>query len=238
GLQSPALSEPDYLPRSLEEMAARCLAEIRSVQPFGPYHLVGWSLGGLLAHAVAVALQEAGEEVAVLALLDSHHDISAADFHEALRGALAEIGIQADNLLGDAPAPYLSEDSLAALHAAIPADLTALTPERLGRVYRSAVRSAELISDYRPGVFKGRVDYFSARILGANLVRGIDPETSADMGRAFDAGEVVDQPGHATHDEMTSAHALAQIGPTLAARLAPGARALGSGPIRHDGTDR
>ncbi len=232
GLQSPALSEPDYLPESLGEMAARCLAEIRSVQPYGPYHLLGWSLGGILAHAVAVALQEAGEQVALLALLDSHHDIAAADFRVALRGALAEIGIQADNLLGDSPAPALGEDELLALHAAIPPELSTLTPERLGRVYRSAVRSAELIGEHRPGVFRGRVDYFSARILGANLVRGIDPENSAAKWRPFVDGEVADHPVHAAHDEMTAPHALAQIGPVLAARLAAGGAGLPAGAGR------
>ncbi|MGY2063381.1 phosphopantetheine-binding protein, partial [Nocardia gipuzkoensis] len=36
GLQSPALSEDDYLPGSLAEMAARYVAEIRAVQPHGP----------------------------------------------------------------------------------------------------------------------------------------------------------------------------------------------------------
>nr|WP_267468446.1 non-ribosomal peptide synthetase [Nocardia farcinica] len=232
GLQSPALSEPDYLPESLGEMAARCLAEIRSVQPYGPYHLLGWSLGGILAHAVAVALQEAGEQVALLALLDSHHDIAAADFRVALRGALAEIGIQADNLLGDSPTPALGEDELLALHAAIPPELSTLTPERLGRVYRSAVRSAELIGEHRPGVFRGRVDYFSARILGANLVRGIDPENSAAKWRPFVDGEVADHPVHAAHDEMTAPHALAQIGPVLAARLAAGGAGLPAGAGR------
>ncbi|WP_097246838.1 amino acid adenylation domain-containing protein [Nocardia amikacinitolerans] len=222
GLQSPALSEDDYLPESLDAMAARCLAEIRSVQPQGPYHLLGWSLGGILAHAVAVRLQAAGERVALLAMLDSHHDIGAADFRDALRGALAEIGIGAEDLLGGGDVHDLSDASLAALHATIPPELAVLTPDRLRRIYRSAVRSAELIAQHRPGVFRGRLEYFSARILGANLVHGIDPETSASKWQPFVDGVVADHPIRATHDEMTSQAALAEIGPRLSSLL-PGA---------------
>jgi amino acid adenylation domain-containing protein len=53
------------------EMATRFVAEIRSVQPRGPYHLGGLSFGGLLAFEVAQQLSAAGEDVALLALLDT-----------------------------------------------------------------------------------------------------------------------------------------------------------------------
>lgn len=56
----------------IEEMAADYAEQIRSVQPTGPYHLLGWSLGGVLAHAVATRLEELGEEVALLAVLDAY----------------------------------------------------------------------------------------------------------------------------------------------------------------------
>ena len=59
-------------PGSIEEMADDYLAEIRKIQPHGPHHLLGWSFGGLVAHAVAVRLEAVWEEVALLALLDSH----------------------------------------------------------------------------------------------------------------------------------------------------------------------
>ena len=59
-------------PHSLDVLAARHLDEIRRVQPAGPYHLVGWSMGGVIAHAVAALLQEEGEEIATLALLDAY----------------------------------------------------------------------------------------------------------------------------------------------------------------------
>ncbi|WP_425300810.1 thioesterase domain-containing protein [Nocardia cyriacigeorgica] len=36
------------------------------MQPEGPYHLLGWSLGGVLAHAIAVLLQDQGQHVATL----------------------------------------------------------------------------------------------------------------------------------------------------------------------------
>ena len=54
-------------------MADDYLAEIRNVQPHGPYHLLGWSMGGLVAHAASPpASKRCGEEVALLALLDSY----------------------------------------------------------------------------------------------------------------------------------------------------------------------
>jgi thioesterase domain-containing protein len=53
-------------------MAAEYLRIIRTVQPAGPYNLLGWSFGGLVAHAMATELQMQGEEVSLLALLDSY----------------------------------------------------------------------------------------------------------------------------------------------------------------------
>ncbi|NEC68466.1 amino acid adenylation domain-containing protein [Streptomyces sp. SID9727] len=72
GLQARGLSEEGALPGSVKEMAADYLARIREVQQSGPYHLLGWSLGGVVAHEMAVQLQEAGEEVAALVVLDAY----------------------------------------------------------------------------------------------------------------------------------------------------------------------
>jgi len=72
GLQARNLSQPNVLPRTIEEAVLDYLSLIREVQPVGPYHLLGWSFGGLVAHAIATHLQSLGEEVALLALLDSY----------------------------------------------------------------------------------------------------------------------------------------------------------------------
>ncbi|SEE28881.1 amino acid adenylation domain-containing protein [Rhodococcus jostii] len=65
-----ATGAPD-LPETLPELAARYVDAIRVVQPEGPYHLLGWSLGGTIAHEMAIQLREAGHEVAPPALLDT-----------------------------------------------------------------------------------------------------------------------------------------------------------------------
>jgi thioesterase domain-containing protein len=57
-------------------MAALYIEEIRRVQPAGPYRLGGWSLGGVIAFEMARQLAAAGEEVALLALLDSSPSIA------------------------------------------------------------------------------------------------------------------------------------------------------------------
>ncbi|MFE5679892.1 amino acid adenylation domain-containing protein [Streptomyces erythrochromogenes] len=72
GIQTPALTDPGFVPTSVEELARLYAAHLRSVQPGGPYHLLGWSFGGLVAHAVATELRAAGEDVAFLCIVDGY----------------------------------------------------------------------------------------------------------------------------------------------------------------------
>ncbi|WP_406236200.1 amino acid adenylation domain-containing protein [Nocardia sp. NBC_01009] len=207
GLQSPALSEPGYLPDSLDSMVRRYVTEIRAVQPEGPYHLLGWSLGGTLAHAVAVELQAEGAQVALLALLDGRTGGNIADFRAEIRAAFAELGI--DAFPGTADLQALDDAALAALHAAISPELAVLTKERLGRIYRAAVRSVELAVDHRHRVFQGRLDYFTAA----------GHETEHAAWQPYVAGAIVAHPVPARHEQLTSPEALDIIGPQLTALL-------------------
>ncbi|WP_084598963.1 non-ribosomal peptide synthetase [Actinoplanes subtropicus] len=72
GVQARGLARTETLPGSVEEMAADYLEQIATVQPTGPYHLLGWSLGGRIAQAMAALLEAKGEEVGLLALLDAY----------------------------------------------------------------------------------------------------------------------------------------------------------------------
>jgi thioesterase domain-containing protein len=59
---------PDW---TVARAARRNIAAIRTVQPHGPYVLAGHSYGGLVAFEMAHRLRDAGEDVALLAILDS-----------------------------------------------------------------------------------------------------------------------------------------------------------------------
>ncbi|MGY6215875.1 thioesterase domain-containing protein, partial [Methylolobus aquaticus] len=72
GLMCPGLFESEWQPASLLEMAQDYAWRIQEVQPQGPYCLLGWSLGGALAMAVAHLLEQAGAQVAFLGLVDSY----------------------------------------------------------------------------------------------------------------------------------------------------------------------
>ncbi|HEY0734232.1 MAG TPA: amino acid adenylation domain-containing protein, partial [Herpetosiphonaceae bacterium] len=71
GLQARGV-EPEQTPHeSLAAMVEEYLVAIRSVQPYGPYRLGGWSFGGVVAYAIASQLRQQGETVELLALIDS-----------------------------------------------------------------------------------------------------------------------------------------------------------------------
>jgi len=71
GLQLAGLDGSEPPLARVEDMAKRYLTEIRTVQPAGPYHLCGYSMGGLIAYEMAQRLHAAGETVGLLALLDT-----------------------------------------------------------------------------------------------------------------------------------------------------------------------
>src|SRR5262249_24763184 len=60
---------------TVESIAADYIDQIRKIRPAGPYHLVGWSFGGLIAQAMASLLQRQGDSVGLLALLDTYPPI-------------------------------------------------------------------------------------------------------------------------------------------------------------------
>ena len=70
GLQSKGLDSKQTPCTSIPEMAANYIREIQHVQPQGPYLLLGYSLGGLIALEIAQQLQAQGQEIQLLALVD------------------------------------------------------------------------------------------------------------------------------------------------------------------------
>ncbi|RYH01248.1 KR domain-containing protein [Salipiger sp. IMCC34102] len=71
GLQARGLFRGDAPHESFAEAARDYIAEIRQVQPRGPYTLGGYSGGGLIAFEVAQQLTQAGETVSALVFLDT-----------------------------------------------------------------------------------------------------------------------------------------------------------------------
>ncbi len=71
GLQSVGLDGKRQPLRTIASMASQYLSEIRQLQSRGPYYLGGRSFGGVVAFEMAHQLREKGEEVALVALLDT-----------------------------------------------------------------------------------------------------------------------------------------------------------------------
>ncbi|BBE09234.1 non-ribosomal peptide synthetase module [Mycoavidus cysteinexigens] len=72
GLQACGLSGVAPLAETIDAMASDYIKHIRRIQPNEPYYLLGWSFGGNVVHSIATQLEQQGERVSLLALLDSH----------------------------------------------------------------------------------------------------------------------------------------------------------------------
>ena len=75
GIHAKGLREDEEPLRCVRDMASSYIREMRSVQPHGPYTLVGYSFGGLIAFEMAHQLHRSGEAIELLCVLDTHvHD--------------------------------------------------------------------------------------------------------------------------------------------------------------------
>ncbi|MEU6037308.1 amino acid adenylation domain-containing protein [Actinomadura sp. NPDC047616] len=212
GLQARAFTQAE-LPGSVEEMAADYLEQIRAVQPSGPYHLCGWSLGGLVAYEMACRLQAAGERVALLALMDAYHgqDLDS-ERREVLPELLEAIGVDARMV---APDGHPDIKQIMALLAERGDALATLGEDDLVNVYRNYENGVRQAEAYRPGRFRGDLVFFTAR---RGRAAGA-PTAAATWGPLVD-GRVHDHPVDAEHHELLGPGPVAEMGAVLAARLA------------------
>ena len=161
GLQASGIALEAPLPISIEAIAQDYLAAIRELQPTGPYHLLGYSLGGHIAHAMACRLQREGEELALLAIIDSH--LFAPAMEVSSDREILEFGAQLMGL--DPEEPDGKPFNIAArLEVARREEhvLAGLEQEHIERILRLAVHHARLAQDFRPGRFEGDLLLFFA----------------------------------------------------------------------------
>jgi len=98
-IQSRAGGAPEREHATLLAMAADYADVVQGVRPHGPYALVGWSMGGVIAHAVAVELERRGEAVALVGAIDSPARAEVAT-------ELAQLGLALSGIVYDlAPSP-------------------------------------------------------------------------------------------------------------------------------------
>jgi len=98
GLQAQGLYGTHQPHETVEEMAAAYIAELRSVHPHGPCLLGGFSGGGITAFEMARQLLAAGDEVALLVMLDTYLP------HRPVLTASDRAKIHWDGLLARGPA--------------------------------------------------------------------------------------------------------------------------------------
>lgn len=149
----------------VSERAARYVAEIRKVQPAGPYRVGGWSFGGILAFEIARQL--GAENVELVAMIDSGlpDEVAAAERAEIAARRYADFAAYLARTYG--VRVRLSHDELAGLSEA---GQLALVETRVAEsgvldllgeaILRHQITSHEdtrAIEGYRAGTYEGRV---------------------------------------------------------------------------------
>jgi acetoacetyl-CoA synthetase len=149
GLQAKGIDGLDAPLERIEDMAEFHLGAIRELQPHGPYALIGYSLGGLVALEMAQRLSANGEDVALVAMIDAYPHIRHLSWEERLRLAArqAKRGLRVlRSIYGSAPYQ--------------PPAGVSLTPA-MQRVRASAYLA---LTCYRPRFYRNKIKFVRAEI--------------------------------------------------------------------------
>jgi amino acid adenylation domain-containing protein len=214
GLQLDLAGESAW-PRDLAELTASYADRIREIQPTGPYRLLGWSLGGSIAHAVACRLQREGERVELLALLDSYptNDQLLAMDPAARLGAIElailvtmaqDLGLSVET--ADDPQSRQRMRQAVASGFGLPEQILADLPRAAGNHIRIAQGSEH-------EVFHGDVVFLRAE--------GNRRPDTPELWRPYVSGTIDHHTIGCGHFEMMKPGPAAEIGALLAARLVP-----------------
>ena len=214
GLQARALDSRASLPKSLDDIAADYAEQAIAIAASRPIALCGWSVGGIIAQAMAVQLQEQGHVVRTLAMLDSYpcdrwRNQPPPDEAAALKAILLIAGFDPDAL----PALVLTRASVIQFLRDRGHFLGHLSDEALAGVVRVVEHNSRLVREHVHRRFDGDLLYFRAALDHQGL--DLSPHEWADYigGRI----EVHDVPS--LHAHLTAADATRRVAPVLVARL-------------------
>ncbi|BAH50284.1 amino acid adenylation domain-containing protein [Rhodococcus opacus] len=212
GVQASNLSTSKRPPETLEDMAAEYIEHMRTVQPTGPYHLLGWSLGGVVAHAIAGALQNQGEELGMLVMLDSFPSDAWASMpteQDALAALLYMVGYDPEPLIADGLTRQQVIDILRGEGSAL-AGINEHTPAAMIDNFANAVR---LESEPSQIVVDSDMLFFTA---------ARNPATAAtyDLWRPYLTGTIVNHDLDCEHKDMTQPRWIGEVGSVMNEALA------------------
>ncbi|KOX07140.1 hypothetical protein ADK66_20565 [Micromonospora sp. NRRL B-16802] len=164
GMQAPPPEQ--QADQSVDFLAGHYLSALRETQPTGPYLLMGWSMGGLVAYELARRLTAAGEQVAMLAMVETYpgevlpDDVSG-EAARHLAGELGRLPLNLDELGVLLPGDEATEQVLATASTAglVSSDREHADLERRVRLNHLHVRAA---AGYRPGPYAGPVTLVQA----------------------------------------------------------------------------
>jgi amino acid adenylation domain-containing protein len=220
GLQADGLKPGAARPASMDALIDTYAARIRMLRPHGPYLLLGWSLGGRIAHQLAARLATRGEPVPLLIVLDARPAGQGAANrrtpHDLLRTAF------------DGSAPFDSEASTAETETGgiLPEperirQILGGTGTALGSLSRQAIGAIidTTTHHFRLGGAFGAMEPFDGDML---LITGTAQPGAADLAddwRPYVTGHIDTRRVAFEHLRMMSPEALREIGPILSRRL-------------------
>ncbi|GAA1992932.1 non-ribosomal peptide synthetase [Amycolatopsis minnesotensis] len=212
GVQSRKLTEPGYAPAGIPEIAADYLTQIRSVQPEGPYYLLGWSFGGNLAHEIAAQFEADGDRVGLLTLLDAYPDVpgdglDAASEAEMFGTLLANQGFAIP------VTDVLDRTRVLEVYREAGSPLGSLSEDALGAMVDAFVTQATLMREFTPTRTRGDVLFFTATV-----GRDADSPDLTDW-LPYLAGHVENHTVTAAHAQLTQPEALERLGPIVSDHL-------------------
>ncbi|WP_305950743.1 alpha/beta fold hydrolase, partial [Streptomyces murinus] len=217
GIQARGLARPEPRPGSIEEMAVDYADQIQRVQPHGPYHLAGWSFGGLCAHALAAEFRRRGEPVALVAVLDvipewqglTHADVPAPDDRVML---LYHVGLVDDGThrQDDEEMTFARAREILRRQGSA---LAGLDEDRLTAITEISANNTHLTIDYRPDAIDGD-------LLLIACSEQQDPPVDAAAWQPYVRGTIEAHVVPGEHGTMlTRPDTLAEIGRILSAKL-------------------